>query len=48
MNRFDTYVKALWTEYKIWGFVIVFVLIVAALYLFKVDVGQFINNWLGR
>lgn len=51
MNRFDRYMAALWGEYKIWGFVIVvalilIVLVVAALVL-GVDIGAYVNKWLG-
>jgi hypothetical protein len=47
MNRFDRYVSALWQEYKLWGFVVLVVLAVAIAYIFGIDVGGYVNRWLG-
>lgn len=51
MSRFDRYVAAIWGQYKIWGFAIVLVLVlitlVVASMVLGVDVGGFVNRWLG-
>lgn len=50
-QRFDSYIKAIWIEYKIWGFVLIFVLLLGAAWIFGVDLGGFVNaawqRWLG-
>lgn len=50
-NRFDRYMAALWGEYKIWGIVIAVVLIMVVLVvasaLLGVDIGGYVNRWLG-
>ena len=46
-QRFDTYVKAIWTQYKLPGFIAIVVLLLAAAYVFGVDLGGWLNNLLG-
>jgi hypothetical protein len=46
-QRFDTYVKAIWKQYKLPGFIAIIVLLLAAAYLFGVDLGGAINRWMG-
>ena len=46
-ERFDTYVKAIWTQYKLPGFIAIVVLLLAAAYVFGVDLGAWANNLLG-
>lgn len=47
MERLDRYVKAIWAEYKIWGFVVLIVLAAVIAYVFGVDLGGYINRLLG-
>lgn len=47
MERFDRYVKAIWGQYKIWGFILIALLLLGAAYVFGVDLGGYINNLLG-
>lgn len=47
-ERFDTYVKAIWTQYKLPGFIAIVVLLLAAAYVFGVDLGGAINAFLAR
>jgi len=46
-QRLDGYVKAIWSEYKLWGFVVIGVLLLVAAYVFGVDLGGWLNNLLG-
>lgn len=47
MNLYDKFVVPLWKEYKLWGFILIAVLLLAAAYIFGVDIGGYINRWLG-
>jgi len=47
MERLDRYVRAIWSEYKIWGFVLIFILLLVAAWVFKVDLGVYFNRLLG-
>lgn len=47
IERLDGYIKAIWGQYKIWGFVLIFVLLLGAAYLFGVDLGGYFNRLLG-
>lgn len=46
-ERFDTYVKAIWTQYKLPGFIAIAALLLAAAYIFGVDLGGWLNKLLG-
>jgi hypothetical protein len=47
MERLNEYIKAIWSEYKIWGFVLIFVLVLIAAWVFQVDIGGYFNSLLG-
>lgn len=51
IERLDSYIKAVWGKYGLWGFVLIIavalaVVIVAALVL-GIDVAGAVNRWLG-
>lgn len=45
--RVDSYIKAIWGRYGLWGFVLIAVLLLGAAYLFGVDLGGYFNRLLG-
>lgn len=47
MDRFDRYLSALWSRNGLLGIVVVVLLVAALCWLFKVDVGGFVNRMLG-
>jgi len=47
MERLDRYVKAIWAEYKLVGFIAIAVVLLIAAYVFGVDLGGYINRLLG-
>lgn len=44
---YQKFIVPLWTEYKIWGFILIAALVLGAAYVFGVDVGGYINRLLG-
>jgi len=47
MERLDRYVKAIWAEYKLVGFIAIAVVLLIAAYVFGVDLGGYVNRLLG-
>ena len=50
-QRLDSYVKAIWDKYKIWGFVLAGVAVLCALTWLQwlgVDFVGYVNDWMGR
>jgi len=47
MDWYNKFIVPIWKEYKLWGFILIAVLVLAAAWVFKVDIGGFINGWLG-
>ena len=43
----DEYIRAIYKDHKIWGFVVIGVLLLVAAYVFGVDLGGWLNNLLG-
>ena len=47
MNIYDKFIKPVWTRYGIWPFAALIVVVLAAAYLFQVDLGGYFNHLLG-
>jgi hypothetical protein len=47
MERINEYIKAVWTKYGLWPFVLIFVMVLVAAYIFGVNIGGYFNGLLG-
>lgn len=47
MDWYSKFIVPIWKEYKIWGFVLIGVLLLVAAYVFGVDLGSYFNRLLG-
>jgi len=47
MDWYEKFIVPLWNEYKLWGFILIAVLLLGAAWLFGVDLGGYVNGWLG-
>ncbi len=47
LTKADEYIRAIWSKTGLWGFIIIGVLLLAAAYIFGVDLGGWLNNLLG-
>jgi hypothetical protein len=48
MDWYQKFIVPLWKEYKLWGFILIGVLLLGAAYIFGVDLGGYINGLLGQ
>ena len=47
MDWYEKFIVPIWKQYKLPGFIAIVVLLLAAAYVFGVDLGGAINRWMG-